>query len=97
MFAAEPSVIEHFSICVHVLVEETHSSSPLVDVHPLLPQRQGLLLLVVPSVFEQTGADMQMQYKELPLHALVEAKFALKTRPPSAMEQPGGVDEDNVS
>ena len=56
--------------------------SPVDGIHPIVPQRQGAEFAEVPSVIVQAAADMQMQCKELSLHAIVEAKFVLKTRPP---------------
>ena len=70
---------------------------PVVAVHPLVPQRQGARLAEVPSVVAQMGADMQMQCKELSLHALVETKFALKTIPLLSMQQPGGFIKFDIS
>ena len=56
--------------------------SPVDGIHPIVPQRQGAEFAAVPSVIVQSGADVQMQCIELSLHAVVEAKFVLKTRPP---------------
>ena len=49
---------------VHVFVEETHIR-PVVIVHEDVPQKQGPGLTEVTSVWMQTGAARQRQYKEL--------------------------------
>ena len=53
----------------------------MVDVHPLAPQRQGTELFVIPPVWVQLGAAMQMQYLELDKeHDAVEVDKVLNLR-----------------
>ena len=53
----------------------------MVDVHPLLPQRQSAVLFVIPPVWVQLGAARQMQYLELDEeHDAVEVDKVLNMR-----------------
>ena len=56
----DPSTFEQAIPELHVLVDAMQKS-PVVAVQVEVPQKQRALLLVVPSVWVQTGAAMQMQ------------------------------------
>ena len=79
VFTAEPSAIVHDGPKAQRLREEVQKN-PELEVHvPVVPHKQVAPFVVAPSVFVQTGAAMQRQYKELESHACMEAA-ALKRR-----------------
>ena len=77
MELTDPSTFGQTATLEHTLVEEVQKY-PEVEVQPVVPQRHGAPLVILPSVCVQIGAEKQRQYLELVEQELVEEESVLK-------------------
>ena len=63
-FDFEPSMIVQTGTAEHKWTEEVQKK-PVSAVQPIVLQRHGVMLSVIPFVYWHTGADMHMQYLAL--------------------------------